>query len=1180
MSLPLCTDPSCDMCAPWRSFDPAPPCLTDLIALAGRMRKTGWLPHERPTQWWRVETEGTPHCFVPPASVREKVDRAQREAARPARTPALVILTDEERLQGGVFVGAAGKPFAAYDLPAVNPNGWRSCTRADERPAIYGEIMSDLCSGALELGEVVAGGRVFAGPKGRLLYHPRAVNDAIPEADRTVKYGRMYDAFGPGATCAVKVDLKSAFKSVPVATQDRRYLGMSVDGVTLRYARLPFGLATSPRLFVDLLRRTLRQFVLPDGVAMVDYVDDVLLTGVRPDVVVATMCDIIEALRADGWRVACSKVYLQPAASVVFLGMLLDLPRRSLALTVEKQKKALGLLATIESARGQPRLDALEKLLGMTAWASPVLRGVGFFTPPLWKVLTSGLWDDDAADALQALRTLVTEATTPTPIDRPHRQAVVVTDAGETSWAVAVIGADDHVQLMDRGDLPPALLTASSTAREAAAAVEAARLLVNQGVDVRDVTMHLQTDSTSLAACLNKERTRSPEVARVLQQLVALMRGGMAVRASWSRRTDGRQPLVDAGTAPHRKWHPGQQMAAWIRRNYQNIDVHVGAGSSEVALAPAYTSVMPDDDRRRLIEGQPAKWSGWVGHEYSFDAHGKTVLAHPHWDRVGEALGKLRHAKLIHILARASRLPKDLFDGKTGFVGVTRIPIFARGWVGEASDGTTRTLTFPDMVMVSYSPSDAQARADQFFRDALNQALNPGPVVDISSFFPGRVRVDAKAVRQGERMRPPDHRQGEDPAPAAKRGAQGKDLGVRAILTAIADDSYLARESLDATLEACARRYEAEVQAARRRQGLGTAPIRSARLMLAVMDGKDLQGLDATAETWDALAVVYAGCRIEGAVPGSLRAVLPRTVAGELSALKAALVRYGINLPPYMGPRVTRHLAERGAFEKRDNAVALPLHLSWLLEREPDMVRDGLGHECWASRVLQSAFVLRAGVVSLLTKSNLVPWGPGFVLVWRARDKTRRGDIIADGESMKMFRISATAQPQAVEVIRRYWSRVRGAEGRVFPNVSKDRALRWLKATYVKPLGQGHRLSTHGFRVGANIELHELNAPEDFVNVMGWWRRGTATGRSMNQYYNSVDLGRLMMVASKMGRMRSESPAVGFHFSSVGHPGYDWDKEWRRFSPLLSGVPAPSMDAWVASARVITDAAESDSEND
>ena len=107
---------------------------------------------------------------------------------------------------------------------------------------------------------------------------------------------------------------------------------------------------------------------------------------------------------------------------------------------------------------------------------------------------------------------------------------------------------------------------------------------------------------------------------------------------------------------------------------------------------------------------------------------------------------------------------------------------------------------------------------------------------------------------------------------------------MRAILTAIADD--IPRRDAGGVREALRGRGSGREKEAGVRDG--AHPIGKADAC-----GHGREGLDATAETWDALAVVYAGCRIEGAVPGSLRAVLPRTVAGELSALKAALVRYG-----------------------------------------------------------------------------------------------------------------------------------------------------------------------------------------------------------------------------------------------------------------------------------------------
>ena len=88
------------------------------------------------------------------------------------------------------------------------------------------------------------------------LSHPRgySVNDAIPKELCSISYVTIDDAIqkivklGPN-TLLAKIDVKSAFRLMPVHPADRHWLAMEWDGKLLINTSLPFGLRSAPKLF-------------------------------------------------------------------------------------------------------------------------------------------------------------------------------------------------------------------------------------------------------------------------------------------------------------------------------------------------------------------------------------------------------------------------------------------------------------------------------------------------------------------------------------------------------------------------------------------------------------------------------------------------------------------------------------------------------------------------------------------------------------------------------------------------------------------------------------------------------------------------------------------------------------------------------------------------------------------
>ena len=81
-----------------------------------------------------------------------------------------------------------------------------------------------------------------------------SVNDGIPEELCSLSYVGIKDAAraildrGRGAMMA-KVDVKSAYRNIPVHPEDRWMMGMKWEGALFVDTCLPFGLRSAPKIF-------------------------------------------------------------------------------------------------------------------------------------------------------------------------------------------------------------------------------------------------------------------------------------------------------------------------------------------------------------------------------------------------------------------------------------------------------------------------------------------------------------------------------------------------------------------------------------------------------------------------------------------------------------------------------------------------------------------------------------------------------------------------------------------------------------------------------------------------------------------------------------------------------------------------------------------------------------------
>ena len=218
-----------------------------------------------------------------------------------------------------------------------------------------------------------------------------SVNTGISEELSSITYARVDDAvaqilqLGPG-TMLVKLDLKNAYRIIPVHPQDQHLLGISWQGRTYIDRALPFGLRSAPKIFsavADMMAWALHWAGIRH---LIHYLDDFLLMG-APNTeegahVLAIALRIFDIL---GIPVAAHKTE-GPSPCITFLGILLDTVAQELRLPPEKIQRLQCLLRLWSSRKACTRKE-LESFLGHLCHAASVVRPGRTFLRELFNLL-------------------------------------------------------------------------------------------------------------------------------------------------------------------------------------------------------------------------------------------------------------------------------------------------------------------------------------------------------------------------------------------------------------------------------------------------------------------------------------------------------------------------------------------------------------------------------------------------------------------------------------------------------------------------------------------------------------------------------------------------------------------------------------------------------------------------
>ena len=169
----------------------------------------------------------------------------------------------------------------------------------------------------------------------------QSVNDGITPDLCSLSYASIDDAVRLVISCGhgsmlAKMDLKEAYRAVPVHPVDRPLLAVKWQGTKYIDGALPFGLHSAPKLFSALLL----WIILANGVSLaIHYLDDFLFVGPSMSTVCAqSLHRALTLCKELGVQVAPEKTE-GPATVLTFLGIEIDTVARQLRLPSDKLQR-------------------------------------------------------------------------------------------------------------------------------------------------------------------------------------------------------------------------------------------------------------------------------------------------------------------------------------------------------------------------------------------------------------------------------------------------------------------------------------------------------------------------------------------------------------------------------------------------------------------------------------------------------------------------------------------------------------------------------------------------------------------------------------------------------------------------------------------------------------------------
>ena len=205
--------------------------------------------------------------------------------------------------------------------------------------------------------------------------HGRAVNDFVQIDSFSFQTVDEALTLVSPACFLAKIDLKSAYRSIPISVQSQKATGLlwSLDGkdTYLVDTRLPFGAKASPGIFHRITQSVARMMDHKGYPNIRVYLDDFIIIEKDYNSCLDTMNRLLSLLRELGFHINWGKVE-GPTQSITFLGILIDSIKMCISIPREKIKQTqIAVKEFVDRHRASKR--QLQSLVGKLSWVARVI---------------------------------------------------------------------------------------------------------------------------------------------------------------------------------------------------------------------------------------------------------------------------------------------------------------------------------------------------------------------------------------------------------------------------------------------------------------------------------------------------------------------------------------------------------------------------------------------------------------------------------------------------------------------------------------------------------------------------------------------------------------------------------------------------------------------------------------
>ena len=178
-------------------------------------------------------------------------------------------------------------------------------------------------------------------------------------------------AVSPGEWLAA-IDLKDAYFHVPIHPSHKKFLRFAINGQCYQYRVIPFGLATSPRVFTKVLAPVMAHIRLR-GVHIHPYLDDLLVRAESPELLQESLNIALDVLLQSGYMINVKKSQLIPTQDLRYIGGQINTAIGRVSLPKDRREVLTKLAASFKVGQYKTARTWLQ-LLGFMASTILVVR--------------------------------------------------------------------------------------------------------------------------------------------------------------------------------------------------------------------------------------------------------------------------------------------------------------------------------------------------------------------------------------------------------------------------------------------------------------------------------------------------------------------------------------------------------------------------------------------------------------------------------------------------------------------------------------------------------------------------------------------------------------------------------------------------------------------------------------